>query len=321
MKFCKKLIIMLLVISVIASAFMIPASSAGNIAYGACTIDASLLNVRSGPGQNYSVVTTVARNSRVVILEKTNSDWYHINHQGAVGYISTDYIKEVLTAENFKATGTVDGSGVRMREKPNTTSANLGTYNNGTKMAVIGINNGWYKVQYSGKTGYIRSDLMKITGAPASSSSSSSSSSGNSGSTNNKAPAYTPSGNVSLGQQIADFASQYIGYPYVYGAESPAYGFDCSGLVYYTCKQLGISISRTARQQYKNHGVQVSKANLQPGDLVFFSSNGGYSITHVGIYTGDSKFVHASTSKVGVITSDLDSAYYTKVWYGAKRIV
>lgn len=55
--------------------------------------------------------------------------------------------------------------------------------------------------------------------------------------------------------------------------------------------------------------------------FVFFSSNGGASVTHVGVYIGNGQFVHASTSSVGVIISDLGSAYYTKVWYGAKRIV
>ena len=64
----------------------------------------------------------------------------------------------------------------------------------------------------------------------------------------------------------------------------------------------------------------VSKSELQPGDLVFFSSNGS-SVTHVGIYIGNGQFVHASTSKTGVIISNLSSAYYLRVWFGAKRIL
>ena len=84
--------------------------------------------------------------------------------------------------------------------------------------------------------------------------------------------------------------------------------------------QFGYSLSRTASQQYKNNGYSVSKSELQQGDLVFFSSN-GYSVTHVGIYIGGGQFIHASTSTTGVIISDLNSSYYTRVWFGAKRIV
>ena len=131
---------------------------------------------------------------------------------------------------------------------------------------------------------------------------------------------YTSSGSSSLGQEIANLALSFEGYDYVYGAESPSVGFDCSGLVYYVYGQFGYSLSRTASQQYKNNGVSVSKDELQQGDLVFFSSN-GYSVTHVGIYIGDGQFVHASTSTTGVIISDLDSSYYTRVWFGATRIV
>lgn len=307
MKQLKKIIVTLLAISVVASTFMMSAS-AGEIAYGAGTVKANILNIRSGPGTNYDVKGTVTDGSIVVILEKASDSWYSINYQGTTGYVSAEFITNVLTAENFNATGTVAGTGVRMRAEPNTSSSILGSYTTGNVMAVIGINNGWYKVQYDGKTGYIRSDLMNITGG----------SSFSANVSNNVA--VTP-GNASKGQQIADYAMQYVGYRYVYGGASPSSGFDCSGLVYYTCKQLGTPVSRTASQQYKNNGVSVSKDSLQPGDLVFFSSNGGASVTHVGVYIGNGQFVHASTSSVGVIISDLGSAYYTKVWYGAKRIV
>lgn len=278
-------------------------ASATSLAYGAATVDADRLNVRSGPGTDYESKGTLANGAIVVVLEKTSDDWYKVNYRGLVGYVSTDYLTSVLVAENFTASGTIGGSGVRMRSGPSTSKSQVASLSAGTEVDVIGINNGWYKVVHDGKTGYIRSDLMSITG------------SSKSGATNG-----TKSATKTLGEKIADFALQYVGYAYVYGAESPAQGFDCSGLVYYTYKQFGYKLTRTATQQYKNHGYTVSKDSLQAGDLVFFSSN-GYSITHVGIYIGDGKFVHASTSKTGVIISDLSSSYYTRVWYGAKRIV
>ena len=75
----------------------------------------------------------------------------------------------------------------------------------------------------------------------------------------------------SVGDKIAEMAKSYIGYKYVYGGASPSTGFDCSGLVYYICGQLGYSVYRTADSQV-NNGVEVNKENLQPGDLVFFTN-------------------------------------------------
>ena len=300
---------MLLVVASVLTIFVIP-TSAGSIAYGAATVSASSLNIRSGPGTEYDRVGSVPDNGIVVILEKTSDSWYKINYLGKVGYVSTDYLTNVLTAENFNAKGRVTGDAVRMRSKPNTSSSVFGTYDEGTEMNVIGINNGWYKVKYDGNTGYLRSDYMEIIGSASSSSLPDS----NLSSTNSS------SSNSSLGHQIADYALQFVGYRYVYGAESPSTGFDCSGLVYYVYGQFGYGLERRASLQYKNNGTPVSKSDLQPGDLVFFSTNGS-SVTHVGMYIGDGEFVHASTSTTGVIISSLNSAYYTRVWFGARRIV
>ncbi len=302
MKQLKKIIFLTIILSICLSLCAFTALAADSLAYGAATISASSLNVRSGPDTSYDRVTVLSRGTIVVILEQTNESWYKINYQGTVGYVSTQYLTNILTAENFNAAGTVNGTDVRMRTEPSTDSDVLATYDTGVTLDVIGINNGWYKAVDGDKVGYIRSDLMDITGRSSSVSS------------------YTSSGSSSLGQEIANLALSFEGYDYVYGAESPSVGFDCSGLVYYVYGQFGYSLSRTASQQYKNNGVSVSKDELQQGDLVFFSSN-GYSVTHVGIYIGDGQFVHASTSTTGVIISDLDSSYYTRVWFGAKRIV
>ncbi|MBR5381756.1 MAG: C40 family peptidase [Oscillospiraceae bacterium] len=273
----------------------------GELSYGAATVNASLLNIRSGAGLDSEVLGTIGQNSIIVILNKTNDDWYRINYNGTVGYVKTDFLTDVLTAENFRATGRITKTDVRLRKTFNTDSEVLGTYQPGTTMDVIGINSGWYKVVIDGKTGYIRSDLMEITGSAANVTKSTGDSS-------------------SLGTKIADYALQFVGYRYVYGEESPSRGFDCSGLVYYVYGQHGYNLERRASHQYRDNGYSISKSELQAGDLVFFSTNGS-SVTHVGIYIGDDQFVHASTSDTGVIISDLTSSYYTRNWFGAKRIV
>ena len=305
MKNLRKSIVILLVLSIFVSVFAISASAA-ELVYGAGTVSATSLNVRSGPGTDYDRVTVVSRGTILVILEKTTGEWYKVNYNGTVGYVSAEYLTNILTAENFNAAGTITATDVRMRSGPGTDYSVLGIYQKDTAVAVIGVNNGWYKVQYSGLTGYIRSDLMAVTGAPSYSAS--------------EVNAVSASGNSSLGQQIANLALQYLGYSYVYGAESPSDGFDCSGLVYYVYGQFGYSMERRASMQYAYNGYSVSRDELQQGDLVFFSSDGS-GVTHVGIYIGDGQFIHASTSTTGVIISSLDSSYYTRVWWGAKRIV
>lgn len=299
MKRITKLLTLFLVFSIL-TAMLVFSASAASLAYGAGTVSVSSLNVRTEPSTTSPIATTLKKGDIVVLLDSPGGEWYHINIKGTIGYVAAQYISNVRTAENFSASGILTGTDIRLRDTPSTSGSVLGTYSDGTALSVIGINNGWYKVVFEDKTGYIRSDFIELkTGS---------------------VTALAPSSD-NIGQKIADYAQQFIGLSYVYGAASPNVGFDCSGLTSYVYKQFGYAISRTASRQYKNNGVSVSKTELQPGDLVFFSSNGGKSVTHVGLYYGDGKFVNASTGSVGVILSSLDSSYYQRVYFGAKRIV
>lgn len=100
-----------------------------------------------------------------------------------------------------------------------------------------------------------------------------------------------------LGAQAVAYAARFLGVPYVWGGTSPS-GFDCSGLVQYVYKHLGITLPRTTFDQYKT-GTSVSRSNLQPGDLLFFNSGPGSSPTnpgHVSIYAGNGQEIVASTT-------------------------
>lgn len=120
------------------------------------------------------------------------------------------------------------------------------------------------------------------------------------------------------GQQAANIASGFAGSPYVWGASNPSVGFDCSGLVVYTYKQLGVNLPHSSQAQFSN-GYAVGINNLQPGDLVFFSNQSG--VDHVGIVTSsDGTFIHASSPKSGVKYDNVYSNYYQKVFAGARRI-
>ena len=129
-----------------------------------------------------------------------------------------------------------------------------------------------------------------------------------------------------VADNLISTAKMLIGTPYMWGGYSSK-GLDCSGLTKTVFFLNGVMLYRNASQQAKE-GIDItldgfepgkSEGELRPGDLVFFSSD-GEGVTHVGIYIGNNNFVHASTSKTGVIISSLTSSYYTRVYYGAKRV-
>ncbi|MCR8746284.1 C40 family peptidase [Romboutsia lituseburensis] len=114
-------------------------------------------------------------------------------------------------------------------------------------------------------------------------------------------------------------AHEQLGKPYVWGAEG-SNSFDCSGLVHYVFGQNGIKTPRVSRDQYKV-GKSVSKSNLQSGDLIFSSSDSSGRVTHVGIYVGDGKMIHAPNSKGVVKKVDVNTSYWKNTYVGAKRIL
>lgn len=118
------------------------------------------------------------------------------------------------------------------------------------------------------------------------------------------------------GQALVNTAMRYLGTPYRWGGTSPS-GFDCSGLVQYVCRANGISVPRVAASQ-RGAGTYISRENLQPGDLVFFSNGGG--ISHVGIYAGNGNMVHAPHTGDVVKVASINSSYRVSHYAGAVRV-
>ena len=128
-----------------------------------------------------------------------------------------------------------------------------------------------------------------------------------------------PGPNASIAAKVISSAEDKLGSTYVYGDTGKA-GFDCSGLVYSIYNdELGISIPRSSRTQ-STFGQQVSKSDLQEGDLVFFNTTGN-GVSHVGIYVGDGKFIHASSGQGKVMTSSLSEEYYQDRYVNATRVL
>ncbi len=120
--------------------------------------------------------------------------------------------------------------------------------------------------------------------------------------------------------EIIDYAKRFLGVKYVWGGTTSK-GFDCSGYVQYVFNHFDISLSRTSAAQAKN-GTAVKKADLLPGDLVFFDTDGGKNrINHVGIYIGGGKMIHSSSQHKGVVISAIDSGFYSKTYMTARRVL
>ncbi|MGN1033308.1 MAG: C40 family peptidase, partial [Intestinibacter sp.] len=161
------------------------------------------------------------------------------------------------------------------------------------------------KINYNGKTGYVKSSYLQ-------SSKPSSSSTGNSSNTSISKSA----------SAVISYAKSLLGKPYVWGAQGPN-SFDCSGFTYYVFKnKAGITLPRTSSAQSK-YGTYVSKSNLRAGDLVFFDTNGSNNgaVSHVGLYIGSGQMIHASYSQKKIVIADFNSSYYQNAYVNARRVL
>jgi len=348
MKITRRIITMALALMLSIGAFSLTASAAGTTMYGIGFVNASSLRLRSEPDANASTICMAPRNDCVVVISKSGQ-WYRVNYNLQEGYMHEDYLS-VLTRENAElGYGSIAGSNVNMRSGPSTSSAVAAVTANGDRCYIIGLNNGWYKVIYGGKIGYIRSDFVDLTEIPYENqaspnspkfyrhgtstgvapsaaalngevSSSAANSTASGGSATSSSPSAAPTEGVSgaSGSEILAEAQKYLGTPYVNGGASPS-GFDCSGFVYYVLKQVGYSPYRTPADQYKQ-GSTVEKDDLQPGDIVFFANTYTSGLSHVGIYAGGGQFIHSPNSRSTVSYSDLTSGYWAQHYYGARRM-
>jgi len=116
--------------------------------------------------------------------------------------------------------------------------------------------------------------------------------------------------------RAVEVATRMIGAPYRYGASGPA-GFDCSGLVQYSYGLAGITLPRTSAEQF-GMAIPIRLSDAQPGDLLFFRYDG--SVSHVGIYLGDLRFVHAPSSGKEVEVASLQNPHYQQHFLQAGQI-
>ena len=121
------------------------------------------------------------------------------------------------------------------------------------------------------------------------------------------------------GLAVANLAQQYVGSPYRWGGLSPA-GFDCSGFVKFVYAQFGIDLPHDESGQL-NSGPRVDADSLAPGDILVFADTYRAGLSHVGIYIGDGRFVHAADEAHGVLVSNLWDSYWSSRFVGASRVL
>ncbi|MEY8231545.1 SH3 domain-containing C40 family peptidase [Oscillospiraceae bacterium 50-16] len=280
---------LLLVSSMISPALAVT----GTVASGDTT-----LRVRSEASTAGEVLTKLDNGVQVEVLSTVDSGWYQISYEEITGYVSGEYLTvdeaeaASLPQERAPVYVRITADSLNIRSAPGTDQEKVGKLSAGRIVETLEeLEDGWYRIE----EGYISAEFTEVV---------------------------DPSELVqsSKGQEIVNYAMQFLGYPYVYGGSSPR-GFDCSGFTSYIYKQFGYSLKRSASDQLDN-GTSVSRSELQPGDLVMFKKgSSSRRASHVGIYIGNNQFIHSSTSRVGVIISGMDEAYYTSGFVGARRIV
>ncbi|MEJ2490630.1 MAG: NlpC/P60 family protein [Desulfuromonadales bacterium] len=125
------------------------------------------------------------------------------------------------------------------------------------------------------------------------------------------------SGLGDLRDELVKTARRFLGVPYRWGGTSAQNGFDCSGLTMVTYRLNGLNLPRVSRQQFQA-GKWVAKADLQPGDLVFFATKGGQQVTHVGLYVGNNEFIHAPRSGKTVRIEKLSRRFFAQTYVGGR---
>lgn len=124
-------------------------------------------------------------------------------------------------------------------------------------------------------------------------------------------------GRGDLRAELVKTAKRFLGVPYRWGGEDRSNGFDCSGLTMVSYRLNGLKLPRNSRSQFKA-GRPIAKRHLQQGDLVFFATKGGTRVTHVGMYVGSGKFIHAPRPGKTVRIANLSSKYFKRTFVGAK---
>jgi len=303
------------------------------------TVNETGLQLRDGPGTNYISMNKLQAGAQLELLERYE-DWFHVGIPGGTdGWVKGEFlaiepgiVDRLLAAEavpdpNPALIGLIAENAVNLRKGPDSKYAKIGGVNAGLQVDLIGKYKDWFQIKLGdGTKAWLFSDFLNTTERvtrrvpltkdfpplPVSARTRRSNIGGGGGVDLSSIPA---SGDV------ASYAVQFTGSRYAYGGSGPR-GFDCSGLTSYVYGKFGVSLPHSAAAQYSTaYGAAISSMdNLKAGDLVFFARTGGHrGISHVALYIGGGRVVHAMTPRYGVQVSNINDSYWVQHYVGAIR--
>lgn len=302
------------------------------------------VNVRNAPDTEGEIVGKIYDGAVAQILSSAgeNGEWFQIISGSVEGYIKAEFFiygdaAAAVIDDYVTRYAVVQADRLNVRKEPDTLADRIGYLDNGEKVKYLEVCGEWVKVQYTeNKTGYVSGEYVTlieefvyaksmeeeraeleaqrllaereaiseqtapenvITAVPS------------------EHTEYAD--NAELRAAIVEYAMQYLGNVYVHGGKSLAEGTDCSGFTCFIYADFGYSISRTPQGQLSSAGRSIDYSEIQPGDIICYTSNGGKSCTHVGLYIGDGQIIHAANSRKGVITGEAD---YSTIM-GVKNVI
>jgi cell wall-associated NlpC family hydrolase len=256
------------------------------------------VNIREGAGIESTIIGKFYHNSMGRVLERSG-EWILIESGSISGYVNSAYVvtgeeAQMVSEEALQQVATVDAQGLYLRREPDLAAEILDTVTDGEEYTIVEEAGEWVKVLVRGQEGYLYKEhtTQKEEYSEAVS-------------LEEDAQLHTQPGD-----EIVNYALQFVGNPYVWGGTSLTGGADCSGFSLAVFADFGYQLPRTSRAQAQS-GVSVGQGEMQAGDLVFYSSGG--SINHVAIYMGNGQVVHASNERNGIMVSDVNYRIITKV--------
>lgn len=298
--------------------------------YAVANIEGSL-RVRAEASTDAEIVGKLYPYAVAHVVER-GEEWSKVESGSVSGYVANEFLMfgdeaGAYITENYKYCASVEVPALNVRQDQSTESECIGSVTGGQELDVLGETDEWVEIQYNDDTvGYVAKEFVEvgwnyptamtleeeqamIEAALAEKAAKAAQTTTRSSEIAVLPPVNTSAEGLALGQQIASYACQFLGNPYVYGGSSLTNGTDCSGFTMAVYAQFGYSLSHSSAVQM-SQGTAVSLDAVQPGDIICYSG-------HVGLYIGGGQIVHASTESTGIIISNM---YYTSP-IGARRIV